>query len=72
MRHTKLHTLTLVFISSILLFGCEKDGDYLEDTLKGEWKITSYVRSEIYKDGTEKITEDENNVGYWRFYESEN
>ena len=62
---------TAILLSTLLFHGCEKDGDYVKNRLEGEWEILTYKRSEIYADGTEKITKEEKNIGYWNFYESE-
>jgi hypothetical protein len=62
---------TVLFLSTFLFHACEKDGDYVQHRLKGEWEILTYKRSEIYADGTEKVIKEEKNIGYWNFYESE-
>lgn len=61
--------LTIILLLNIC--GCKKENYRIGDKLIGEWNIDVYKRSQIKADGTETVTQDEKNAGYWRFFRDE-
>ncbi len=64
----KIHFYLLAISLLLNNLGCKKESYRIGDKMLGEWNIDVYRRSEIKSDGSEIITKDEKNVGYWRFY----
>lgn len=60
--------ISLIFILLLSTYACKKENYKIGDKLIGNWNIDIYQRSQIHADGTETITQDEKNVGFWRFY----
>lgn len=60
---------TLLILSLLLgTYSCKKESYKIGDKLIGDWNIDVYKRSQIKSDGTETVTQDEKNMGHWRFY----
>lgn len=68
-RNIILGFLAVLFL--IPITACNKKKQKAGRKIEGTWDITSYVRSEIYQDGTEKITKEDVNVGDFTFYLTE-
>lgn len=70
MKKIYFYLLTTSLLFNI--YGCKKESYKIGSKMLGEWNIDVYRRSEIKSDGSETITKDEKNVGYWRFYSTTN
>ncbi len=65
-----MRKLIVAFIAVSILFtlgSCRKEGAKIGNRLEGEWNVKTYIVSEIYSDGTEKVTQEYSDAGNWSF-----